>query len=302
MQRHELGLGLLENPAAGSAHPEPDFSLLDPDAAVPEARPEDLTPEFVRAAILGKGALIVRGLVDRDTAVHFESEIEKAFAARDAMPPADADGYHEFQPENDGYYRPFHPKAGPLPERGFVTDAGGIWAADSPKLTFEVIEMIERAGLQHIIRGYLGEDPAFSLQKCTLRKVAPTAGNGYPGWHQDGRFLGDVRALNVWLTLTHCGDDAPGLYLVPRRVEEIAPTGTEGAVFDWVVSPTVVDEVRGDLEIVKPIFEPGDAMLFDDLFLHSTAADPAMPNHRYAIESWFFGPSGFPDRYVPLGL
>jgi len=69
-----------------------------------------------------------------------------------------------------------------------------------------------------------------------------------------------------------------------------------------VVSPTVVDEVRGDLEIVKPIFEPGDAMLFDDKFLHSTAADPAMPNHRYAIESWFFGPSGFPDRYVPLGL
>lgn len=269
---------------------------------VPEARPEELTPELVRAAILSRGCLLVRGLVDRDTAIHFETEIEKAFEARDAMPPMDANGYYEHQPENDAYYVPFRPNAGPLPDRGFVSDAGGIWAADSPRLTFEMLEMFERAGLPQIIRGYLGEEPAFSLQKCTLRKVAPTAGNGYPGWHQDGRFLGDVRALNVWLTLTHCGDDAPGLYLVPRRVDEIVPTGTEGAIFDWVVSPKVVDEVRGDLEIARPIYEPGDAMLFDDLFLHSTAADPAMPNHRYAIESWFFGPSGFPERYVPLGV
>jgi hypothetical protein len=40
--------------------------------------------------------------------------------------------------------------------------------------------------------------------------------------------------------------------------------------------------------------------LFDDLMLHQTGSDPSMPNPRYAIESWFFGLSGFPADYVPI--
>ena len=31
-----------------------------------------------------------------------------------------------------------------------------------------------------------------------------------------------------------------------------------------------------------------------------TAADPAMTEPRYAIESWFFAPSRYPDDQVPL--
>ena len=52
----------------------------------------------------------------------------------------------------------------------------------------------------------------------------------------------------------------------------------------------------------RPIFDPGDALLFDDLFLHQTGSDPSMPNTRYAIESWFFGPSAYPDEYVPIAF
>ena len=66
-----------------------------------------------------------------------------------------------------------------------------------------------------------------SVQKCTLRRVDPDAGRG---WHQDGAFMGDVRALNVWLSLSRCGDEAPGMDVIPRRLEDIVPTGTEGAV------------------------------------------------------------------------
>src|SRR5205085_8020049 len=114
----------------------------------------------------------------------------------------------EGEGENDGYFAEMSVEPPyDLKDRGWVTHAGGVWAADSPRLMFEMLELFDRHGLQDVIRGYLGEPPAFSVQKCTLRKVEPTAGNGYPGWHQDGRFLGEVRALNVWLTLTHCGDD-----------------------------------------------------------------------------------------------
>ena len=56
----------------------------------------------------------------------------------------------------------------------------------------------------------------------------------------------------------------------------------------------------GDVGIVRPIFEPGDALFFDELFLHQTASDPSMPKPRFAIESWFFGASAFPADYAPV--
>jgi hypothetical protein len=64
----------------------------------------------------------------------------------------------------------------------------------------------------------------------------------------------------------------------------------------------MAEEVSAEVGIVRPIFEPGDVLLFDELFLHSTAAEPDMPNPRYAVESWFFGPSGFPRQYAPLAF
>jgi hypothetical protein len=41
-------------------------------------------------------------------------------------------------------------------------------------------------------------------------------------------------------------------------------------------------------------------LLFDDLFLHRTAVDPAMTRDRYAIETWFFAPSAYPAGQIPL--
>ena len=180
--------------------------------------------------------------------------------------------------------------------RQWVGD-GGMWAADSPKLMFEMFEAFDRCGLRRVIHDYLKEVPAISIEKCTLRRVLPDSDSA---WHQDGAFLGRVRALNVWLSLSRCGDEAPGLDIVPERLEEIVPTGTDGATFNWSVSPQVVEEVTARTGVVRPIFEPGDAILFDEMNLHSTAADPSMPNPRYAIESWFFGLSGFPAEYVPI--
>ncbi len=80
-----------------------------------------------------------------------------------------------------------------------------------------------------------------------LVEQRPGDPHGYKGisWHQDGAFLGGVRALNVWLSLSHCGDDAPGLDIVPKRIDRVVPTGTEGAAFDWSVSQAVVDEAAG---------------------------------------------------------
>jgi hypothetical protein len=290
--RHQAGRQLAGTAAAGVGYPEPDWDRLGPrdGTDLPEFSSDQVTGGLLRAAMLRDGCLLVRGLIDRDEALRFADEIEVAFEARRSLGAGGGAA--------EGYYEEFDPGEGVdlTGEREWVTD-GGLWPADSPKLMFEMLEAFERNGLRRVIHDYLQEIPAISIQKCTLRKVEPDSGSG---WHQDGAFLGDVRALNVWLSLSRCGDLAPGLDIVPKRLDEIVPTGTEGAIFDWSVSPQVVEQVAAPEGVVRPIFEPGDVLLFDEMNLHSTAADPSMPNPRYAIESWFFGLSGFPAEYVPL--
>lgn len=53
---------------------------------------------------------------------------------------------------------------------------------------------------------------------------------------------------------------------------------------------------------MRPDFEAGDALLFDHMFVHRTGTDPRMTKSRYALETWFFVPSAYPDphRQVPL--
>ena len=112
--------------------------------------------------------------------------------------------------------------------------------------------------------------------------------------------MGDARALNLWLSLSRCGDEAPGLDLVPRRLEEIVVE--HDAMLDVELTRAKAREAAGDVPIVRPMFEPGDALLFDEMFLHQTASDPSMSKPRFAIESWFFGGSAFPPGYAPLAV
>jgi hypothetical protein len=307
--RHLAGIEMANNGARSPSYPEPAFGSL-PGEGLPEVTTDELTPELLRAAVLRNGALLIRGLIDPAEATRLADKIDGAFEAREAKQAGD-------EPD-PGYYAPFVAEQGfSLITRGWVTSASGMWAADSPAVLVDVLDTLERAGLRQLATGYLGERPAISVNKCTLRRVPPDVygavassgwaireggGKSMSGWHQDGAFLGDVRALNVWLSLSRCGDVAPGLDIVPRRIDHVLPTGTEGAAFDWSVSQELAEEAAGDAGIQRPIFEPGDVMLFDELFLHATAAEPEMKNHRHAVESWFFGPSAFPEDYVPLAF
>jgi hypothetical protein len=272
---------------------EPAYDGL-PDADLPEVSGDQISPELIRGAILRHGAILVRGLVDPDGATRLGGEIDRAFAAREVAKISD-------QP-NDGYYEELQPipPNEPIMERGYVEEGGGVLAGDSPKVAFEMAELLKGSNLRDVIGGYLGERPAFSAHKTTLRKADPSVSGA---WHQDGKFLGDVNSINLWIALSHCGDTAPGMDLVPRRLEEIvdAGIGTEGFA-KIVVSQEKAEELAGEAGILRPIFEPGDAMFFDHLYLHQTASEPEMPNPRFALESWFFGPSAFPEGYIPLAI
>jgi hypothetical protein len=290
--RHRAGVALVNRDAGELSYPEPATGQLPErnGSGLPEFRPEQVTPELLRAAILRDGCLLVRGVIDREQALGLAGKIDRTFAERDACVDGDGEAgdlYSEFEPDP-----PYT-----VAERPWIKEGGGVLAADSPEMFFDMLETFEHAGLLEVVGGYLGERPLISANKCTLRKATPDV----PGaWHQDGAFMGDVRAMNIWLSLSRCGDESPGLDLVPRRLDDLVQTGTEGTVLDYQVSQAMAEEAAGEHGIIRPIFEPGDVLLFDDLFLHQTGSDPSMPKPRYAVESWFFGSTGFTHNYVPL--
>lgn len=290
--RNRAGLAELRAAAAGVGGIRfPDPAPVPARDGVAETTPGELTPQRLRGAILSSGCLLVRGLVDRERALRFADAIDRAFAERDR--------HDEGQPHDDGYYSEFEPEGehgNELP-RPWIKQGGGVLAVDSPHLSLEMASMFRDAGLPELVSAYLGEPALVSADKTTLRKALPTV----PGaWHQDGKFMGPVRSLNLWLSLSRCGDVAPGLDIVPRRLEQHVAPITGEATLGFVVSQQDAERAAGERGILRPIFEPGDALLFDELFLHQTASDPAMPNPRYAIENWFFGASGFPAAYAPL--
>jgi Phytanoyl-CoA dioxygenase (PhyH) len=258
---------------------------------VPRVDPGELTADAVRRAILSHGCVVVPGLftahVDR-----FVAGIEQAIAAREATVAA--------SPSEDSWFRalPLDREQAQSLGRYWVAGSGGMLACDSPRLLRMLFETYTTLGLREVVAGYLGERPVLSANKATLRKVPLEASTD---WHQDGAFLGTgIRALNIWIALSDCGVDSPGMDLVPKRFDEVCETGTGGAIFDWAVGPETVARVAGDAAPVRPHFKAGDAVLFDELYLHRTAIEPTMTRPRYAIESWFFAASCYPSGQVPL--
>ena len=291
--RHWLGARLAGGSRRSAEYPEPDYSGLPEPGVVPETTLAEVSPEMVRAALLRNGCLLIRNVVPRETAEDLARDIERAYEVRLAVTENRSNG------DVDGWYEEFKPDTPYIStvNRDWIDTGGGLLAADSPVMHAKMLAAFSEAGLSDLIAGYLGEPAAISDQKCTLRKTPPTAGRG---WHQDGSFMGEVKALNVWMALTHCGDSAPGMDIVPRRIDEILPSGTEGTDIAIQIHEDIARSAAGEDGVVRPIFEPGDVLLFDEMFLHTTAADPEMPNTRYAIESWFFGASAFPEDYVPI--
>ena len=89
--------------------------------------------------------------------------------------------------------------------------------------------------------------------------------------------------------------------IIPRRLERVLPTGDgASAAFSWTVSAETVLQEIPDARVWRPEFEAGDALLFDHLCLHRTGAYPEMTRLRYAIESWWFASSVYPEGSTPL--
>lgn len=273
--------------------PEAKFGEL---TVIPEISAEHLSASTLADGIFHHGALLVRGLMSEGHAEQMAHGVRRALDAcqawhRGELQSLDPRWYTRIQLTDDSDLA----EARVWVEEG----GGGVWAADSPRMLFELTEFFKTRGVTKAIESYFGERPMLSVGKSTLRCVPSTI--KLSDWHQDGAFMGsDIRSVNVWLSLSHCGLDASGLECLPKRLSRVLPTGSHGAYFNWSVGPGMVEEQR--LPTVSPIFAPGDALLFDHFFLHRTGIPAGIVRDRYAIESWFFAPSAYPKQQVPLWI
>jgi hypothetical protein len=284
-------------PARATPWPSQVDDLFAGVAGVPEINAQELNAATLTAGIRRHGALLVRGLLSEPRALAMAAGVQHAMDACEA--------WHRTgmgESESPWYSRLALPADCEIaPARVWVEEAGGVWTVDSPRMLQELIECFAATGVTAAIEGYFGERAMLSVGKSTLRRVPSTI--KLADWHQDGAFMGsEIRSVNCWLSLSHCGEDASGLDILPRRLEQVLPTGSHGAYFDWSVGAGMVEQAAEGLAMASPVFAPGDAMLFDHFFLHRTGIPAAIARDRYAIESWFFAPSAYPAQQVPLRL
>jgi hypothetical protein len=302
----EVALVALRHRAA-SATPRPagrepwpptyDDPFPDVVGGIPEVRASELTTEILGGAVAHHGCLIVRGVFSPEQIERTVAAIERTHEHHEA--DVEGGGPAPAGPDDDAWYRPFPTDGHNEILRRMVAVQGGTWLADSPTSTAQVLDELEAAGVTGAITGHLGERPYFSLHKSTLRRSQPAY--NLVAWHQDGSFYDpDVRTMNVWVALSPCGGryPSPGLEVIPRRFEEILPV--DGVMTKHSISYELIAELAAECPTVIPEFEPGDAMLFDEHFVHRTHLTEGMTDIRYALECWFFAPSHVVSNYVPL--
>ncbi|MDH3706272.1 MAG: phytanoyl-CoA dioxygenase family protein [Acidimicrobiia bacterium] len=261
---------------------------------IPEVDAGELTAEMIRSAQLHHGGLVVRRLLSQEWCERLKVSVDRAWEA--------IERYRETKQLDPDWFDPLDLDQYGLTmaSRAWVLNSGTGYVPDSPRLLFELLEAFDDSGIKPVIADYFEEEPALSWIKLAQRRLAPDAKGG---WHQDGAVYGmTARTLNLWLPITRCGDVAPGLEMYPRRLDDMvdtmSDTGTEGFSATADAVQALTDEVPAD----RPVFEAGDAALFDQFLLHQTAAGEHYTEQRYGFECWFFAPSTYPEpeRWIPL--
>jgi ectoine hydroxylase-related dioxygenase (phytanoyl-CoA dioxygenase family) len=244
--------------------PPRNRSMMDAYAAPPVA--VERTSELARAFFRG-GAVHVRGAVRANDAAAIRAAAHsvlrgwEALAARGALPPELATPYQR-------QYVPLELLATPRP----------------------VAEIILHPAVLALARAYLEKEPEVDANSY-VRAIRVSRGDAHLPFHQDQTIL-QRRLVNVWIALDACGEDAPGLEIVhgswSRLLEPSPPPQPRFAVERAQLDDSAVVGAFGAGALWRPVFEPGDAMLFSGATVHRTHCTPAMRADRMSVELRLF--------------
>lgn len=282
--------------AATESLPDTGLQFCD---GLPEIHASALAAAGIKTALASKGALIVRELLPASFIPALCTAIDGVTEACSRTGTAAREQPHSCYYDPPEILREVMQSAELGRSRAFHRESGSAMCAEAPCVAEALLELYGSLGLKALVEGYLGEPACLSVKKWVLRKTRLPVHEA--GWHQDGAFMGaDINSVNLWIPLTRCGGDsgAPGMDLIPLRLREIV--GAEGAMFDWSVNPEQLQQRFRSTPPTSPVFEPGDALFFDHLFLHRTQYREQFERPRYAIETWFFGRHSAPRNQVPL--
>lgn len=149
--------------------------------------------------------------------------------------------------------------------------------------------------LPAIAETLLGPSPRVLLDQAWLRRQYPPGSAPAPhrphAWHQDGALHATFDApdepllemLTVWIPLTACGVDAPGLEIL------------EGG-FSELLSPTQLPAVAASRASRSPQLKLGDALLMTGGTVHRTFVADTMSRPRTSIEVRFVPGGPGPKR------
>ena len=231
--------------------------LFPHESGIPIVAVDDLDATVMRSAIVHHGAIVVRNLLPSARCASLCDAIDKSW---------EAIGRYEAAGEtNPAWFAPIQASGygADMQSRMWGLKSGTAYVADSPRLFFELIEAFDDIGMKEIVGDYFGEPPMLSLAKTAQRRLPADA---VGEWHQDAAVYGaTAKALDVWIPMSRCGDLAPGLELWPRRLENVLETVGPGAL-EFGTRPEIVSALTKDVRSVHPVFDPGDAAIFDELF------------------------------------
>jgi len=277
----------------------PDWQMDVPDVfagieTIPEVSADRLDALMIRSAIEHHGGLVVRGLLSREWCERLRDGIDRSWAAIERFRSTKRRDDAWFDPPDMSEY------GLTMMARAFVMTEGTAYVPDSPRLLFDLLEAFDQCGVRRLVTEYFGERPALSHVKLAHRRLAADATGG---WHQDAAVYGmNARTVNVWTPVSRCGEDAPGWTMWPRRPDSLVKTHGTAGVDEYRAVVDEVEKLTAQLPPSRPIFDAGDAAIFDQFLLHETNASPHFSQPRYGFESWFFAPSTYPEprRWIPL--
>jgi ectoine hydroxylase-related dioxygenase (phytanoyl-CoA dioxygenase family) len=248
---------------------------------VPEVPAAALDAPTLSRALHHHGALLVRGLLSMQDVTMLRADLQRMIDERQAQEEAGT-------------------------ARRQLGSIGNCQASESPVVLTRLLDAYRRAGLVDTVQDYFGRRPVVVAERVRLRRDR----QGLP-WHQDAAFFGGVfGAVNAWIALTSAGVDRDGLAVIPRRVEEIYGLGEEYPTLGYgaqVFNAELIDELCAGRSPAIPAFEPGDALLFDEMTVHRTHAVTSGGRERDVAVTWFFSPDLIPTekgkgQWTPLAI
>jgi ectoine hydroxylase-related dioxygenase (phytanoyl-CoA dioxygenase family) len=142
---------------------------------------------------------------------------------------------------------------------------GGVFvglAVNSPVFR----EAARHARLLDALEAALGPNIEFLSDKVVFKSASVDYGSP---WHQDWPYWQGINKVSVWIALDTATPENGCLKLMPGSHKSLAVhdgVDEEGVGFGHRLSPDAVDE---SLAVIAPC-EPGDAILFHDMTLHSS--------------------------------